>query len=293
MGETNTEHIVCHDGGCNAATMAALMNNKQSDTAMWASLMNNSNSWNNNPFIWLVFLAWMNGGMFGNRGNAEAENFNSRQIAALQDSVNTNHNNDMALQAINGNREALGQLAQTFNCDINQIQQAVCGVKSAIEQVGGAVGYTGESVKNAIALGDANIMQQMQQCCCQTKTAIIEQGYQGQLATERQTNVLGSQMAANHSADQLQSCQNQGALVSRIDQLANGIQTGFAQVGFQSQQNTQAIINNATANTQRILDQMCANTTQQLRDSIAEKDRQLQTANIISGLKANGCNCGC
>jgi hypothetical protein len=46
--------------------------------------------------------------------------------------VNNNHNNNLALQAINGNREALGQLAQTFNTDLAAITAAVSNVQSAI-----------------------------------------------------------------------------------------------------------------------------------------------------------------
>jgi len=280
---TNTEKVVCHD-----------LYTQQDNTAMWA--MMNNNNWQNNPFMYLIWLAFFGGGNgfgWGNRTDVAQNADLSRQVAALQDSVNTNHNNDIALQAINGNTAAISQLAQTLNTDFNTMSTAVCSVKSAIEQVGGQVGYSAESVKNAIALGDSNIIQQMQNCCCQQKQLIQQMGYENQLATERQTNVLSSQMAAQHSADQLQDCQNHGTLMARIDQLANGIQSGFAQVGYAAQQNTQAIINNATANTQRILDQMCANTTQALRDTIAEKDRQLQTANIIAGLKASGCNCGC
>jgi len=269
MGE-NVERVICTDGGCNAAEIAALMNNRQDPMAM-AAMMNQNGF--NSPWMYLIFLALFGGGGFGwgNRGEAVGENYNSRQIAALQNSVNDNHNNDIALQAINGNRDALGQLAQTFNTDLGNIQTAICGVKSAIEQVGGQVGYSAESVKNAIALGDSNIIQQMQTCCCQTKTAILEQGYQNQLANERQTNVLQA----------------------GLTDVRQAVVNGFANVGYQQSQNTAAIINAGNANTQRILDQMCANQTQALRDVIAEKDRQLQSASIVNQLKANGCTCGC
>lgn len=265
-----TEKIICTDGGMNGLEMAAL-NNMQ-----------------NNPFMYLILFALF-GNNWNNRGDF-GENYNSRQIASLQESVNSNHNNDIALQAINGNRDAIGQLAQTFNTSFGQMQMAVCGVKSAIDQVGGMVGYSAESVKNAIALGDANIIQQMQSCCCQQKELIQRMGYESQLATERQTNILGSQMAANHSADQLKDCEYHGQTMSRIDQLANGITQGFASLGYENAKNTQAIINAGNANTQRILDQMCANQTQALRDQLAEKDRQLLAANIIAGVKKD---CGC
>lgn len=272
MADVVTEKVYCTGNPDNSATWAAM-----------------NNGWNNNQFLYLILFA-----LFGNNGwnrGEMGENYNSRQIAALQESVNSNHNNDIALQAINGNRDAIGQLAQTFNTSFGQMQMAVCGVKSAIEQVGGAVGYSAESVKNAIALGDANIMQQMQSCCCQQKELIQRMGYESQLATERQTNILGSQMAANHSADQLRDCEYHGQTINRIDQLANGITQGFSATAYEAAKNTQAIIDAGNANTQRILDQMCANQTQTLRDIIAQKDRELQTASIINQLRQKGCDC--
>lgn len=260
----NTEHIVCHDGGCNAATMAALMNNKSSDPAVWASLMNNGgNNWMNNPWIYFVFLAMFGGnGIFGNR-NGEMENANSRAIASLSNQISDNHNNDLALQAINGNRAALGQLAQTFNCDINQLQTAVCGVKSAIEQVGGAVGYSAESVKNAIALGNNSIIQQMCNCCCTQKELIQRMGYEAQL----------------------QNCQNQGQTMARIDQLANGVQQGFSSIGYQSEKNTSSILQGQSAQTQTILAALNNHWTQDLRDKLFDMSQQAQTASIVSQLK--------
>lgn len=239
------EKIYCN-GGCSPADMAALMGN--SNNGMW-----------NNPFVYLVWMMMFRNGWGGENG----ENYNSRQIAALQDSVNTNHNNDIALQAINGNAGAIRELATMLNSDFNSVQMAVCGVKSAIEKVGGQVGYSVESVKNAIALGDSNIVSKIQECCCSNKMLVQQMGYEGQLRDQANTS----------------------AIIGRIDQLANGVQQGFSQIGFNQQQNTQAIIANATANTQRILDQMCANTTQELRDKLAQASQNAQTSYLISQLK--------
>lgn len=286
-----TEKVYCYghpsgyQQGNNALEMATLMNGGLNGNQMW-----------NNPMmylVWMWMMRWMNGKGWGNEteANAEGLNFNSRALSQLQNTVDNNHNNDLAMQAIHGNAAAIHELAQTFNTDFTTMSQAICGVKSAIEEVGGKIGYSAERVINAVNLGNQNIVQQLSNCCCQTKSAILEQGYQNQLATERQTNILGSQMASNHSADMLQDCQYHGALMSRIDQLANGVTQGLAQAGYAAQQNTQAIIQNQTANTQRILDQMCSNQTQILRDTIADKDRELQTQTIINQLRSSGCSC--
>lgn len=254
------EKIVCCDRGNNDALLATLANGGGMNGA-W-----------NNPFAYLIWMCMMrNWNGYGENGG---ENFNSRQIAALQDVVNTNHNNDLAMQALANNQDAVRELAQAFNTSLGNIQMAVCNVKSAVEQVAGATGFSAERVINAVNLGDANMMQQMQQCCCQTKTAIIEQGYQSQLAIERQTNGIQAQMAANHSSEQLQACQNQNQTIAAINGLGTIMQQGFTQLGFSGQQNTQ-----------RIIDHLCNAETQALRDKLAEASQKAQTAEIIAALK--------
>lgn len=267
------EKVYCCDRPTqdNSPLWAALMSKNESSPVETAALLNGgygSNQMWNNPMMYLVWMwvmRYMNNGWGENAG---AENFNSRAISQLQSTVDNNHNNDLAMEAIKGNTAAIANLANTLNVDYNTMSQAICGIKSAIEQVGGQIGYTSERVINAVNLGNQGILTQLQNCCCNTQKAILEMGYQGQL-----------------QAKDLQS-----SLLSRIDQLANGIQTGFAQIGFNDSQNTAAIINAGNANTQRILDAMCANQTQALRDLIAQKDRELQSASIVNQLRGT---CGC
>lgn len=294
-----TEKVYCYDhpsaysGGNNALCAALMANqNKGMSASDMMALMNGGGNWNNNPFIWLIFMAWMNGGngFWNNRGS---EGDLSRQLQTIQGTVVDNHNNDLALQAINGSRDAMGQLAQTFNTDFNSIQQAICSVKSAIESVSGAIGYTSESVKNAIALGDSNIMSKICECCNTTQQNILKMGYESQLATERQTGILGSKIDAFSSAVQLENCKQTNALERAIENNRQAIVSGFSQIGYQMAADKNEILRNNDIQTQRILDQMCANTNQQLRDTIAEKDRQLQTQSIINQMKSNGCGCGC
>lgn len=267
----DTEKIVCYDrpnGCCDQALAASLANGGFGGNAMW-----------NNPFVYMVWMSMMRN--FGYGADGGPDSYNSRQIAALQDSVNTNHNNDLVMQAMSNNQSAVRELAQAFNTNLNSMQMAIANVKSAVEQVAGATGFSAERVINAVNLGDANMMQQMQQCCCQTKTAIIEQGYQSQLAIERQTNGIQAQMAANHSSEQLQACQNQNQTVAAINNLGTLLQQGFTQLGFSGERNTQ-----------RVLDHMCNAETQALRDKLAEASQKAQTAEIIAALKTTTTTAG-
>ena len=286
----DTEKIYCMDRPDNSALWASLMN--RNEGAEWAMMQNN---WQNSPFMLLILLMLGRGGLWGGNGETGVD-YNSRQIAALQDTVNSNHNNSVALDAIKGNATAIGQLSQTLNCDFNTLQTACCGIKSAIENVGGQVGYSAERVINAINLGDANLMSKMQDCCCQQKQLILEQGYQSQLATERQTNTLGSKIDNNFASIQLQNCKDNGAVLGRIDQLANGITQGFSATAYESAKHTTEIINNATANTQRIIDEMNRHWQQEtalaLQDVKFQKSQLEQNQYLAGIIAANKCNCG-
>ena len=100
----------------------------------------------------------------------------------------------MLLQAINGNGNAIGQLATTLNCDVNAIQTAINAVQSQIQSVGNQVGMSGQQIINAIQSGNCQIASQLASCCCDIRESITKQGYENQLATLNQTNVLGSKI---------------------------------------------------------------------------------------------------
>ena len=251
----------------------------ENNTAEMMALMN-GNNWNNNPFMYLIWLAFFGGNGFGwgNKNDASQVNEVSRQVATLADNINNNHNNNLALQAINGNRDALGQLAQTFNTDLASITAAVADVRSAIQTVGGQVGYSVESVKNAIALGDSNIMQQMQNCCCENKQLVTQMGYEGQI---RDLN-------------------NTQAVLGRLDSLSNGISNGFSSTAYETQAQTSQLSRDLQNQTQTIIDKisnMEANAQQdkiniltaQLTAANARIERQNELQPIIQELNAIKC----
>lgn len=121
----------------------------------------------NNPFMYLIWLAWFGGGNgfgFGGNGNRATDQqaiSNGIGIQNLSDLIQDNHNNDLTMQAIAGNTAAINQLAGVLNVSTDRIAGAV------------------------------NLMSsQMQQNCCDIKTSIMSQGYQNQLSTCQQTNTI-------------------------------------------------------------------------------------------------------
>lgn len=168
----------------------------------------------------------------------------------------------------------LKTIATILNCDFNQLQQAVCCVQSAIQQVGGQVGFSAERVINAAQLGDLNIVQQLKDCCCQTQQSILNMGYQNQLG---QKDIL--------SGIQLQT----NTLQQGLDFVNRSVERGFSALGYQNAQDKCDIIRAGEVNTQRIVDTLNSHwqsdLQQRYNDARLELSQQRQNAALIAALK--------
>ena len=271
MEDKITEKVYCYDhpsayNNHDALAIAAMAGRNNEDPLAMASMMNN-NQWMNNPFIYLVFLMMFgNGGFWGNRNGLQGAEIQG-QLDSLRNQMADNQNSNLIMGAIQGNNCDLKSLASNLNCDFNQLQNSVCAVRSAIEQVGGKIGYSVERVINAANLGDMNIIQQLKDCCCQAQQNIIKMGYEQQLATCNQTNTL----------------QN------AIQYVATGVERGFAASSFQNAQDKCDIIRSSQDNTQRIIDTLNnhwqCDLQQRYNDARLELSQQKQNAALIAALK--------
>lgn len=171
MGEIVEKIYCCDRGDIDNALAAAILandNNRRDDLSPMAAMMGGGmNDWMNNPFAYLMFLAlFCNGGFgFGRDGAGTA-------TQGIRTQLQDNQNADCIKSAIQGNSFALSQLAQTLNIDFNTLQKCCRDVQAAIQQVAGQVGFSAERVINAVNLGDCNIIQALQNCCCQTQRII-------------------------------------------------------------------------------------------------------------------------
>lgn len=249
--------------------MGSMFNRRDNDPMAMAALMNGSNNWNNSPWMYLIFLALFggNGFGFGNRGNALQDAEIQGQIQSLRTQMSDNHNSDLLMSAIKGNNDALNTLGANLNCDFNQLQNAVCSVRSAIEQVGGQVGFSAERVINAVNFGDLNIVQQMKDCCCQTQQNIIKMGYENQLGQKDIENSMQRGFDFNNRS----------------------VERGFSAIGYQMSQDKCDIIRANQDNTQRIVDVLNnhwqSDLQQRYNDARLELSQQRQNATIIAALK--------
>lgn len=283
-----TEKIMCFDrpnsDGLNTALLTALTANKGANPLETVAMMNGGGfgggMWNN-PFMYLVWMSMFNGNGFGGFGGNNQANELMNQINSLRQQIGDNQLSNITLDAVRGNANAINTLASSLNCDFNQLSTALCNVRSAIEQVGGQVGFSAERVINAVSAGDAAITSKLQECCCNMKTAVLEQGYQSQLAIERQTNTLGRDIEAFQAQSQLQNCQNTAAVTQAITSL-----------GYQLQQHKCEIVESGTANTQRILDALNghwqAETALALQDEKFKNSQLMQNQFIASLITGSG-----
>ena len=139
----------------------------------------------NMGFFWLFFMfMWMqNGGWNGNQQD-------------LANMIYNREGRDYLMQAIQGNRDAVNNLAGMLNTNIASIQTLLNSVNMGIQQVGNQVGMSGLQVINAIQAGNCELGNKFANCCCETRSLIQQQGYENRLATLQQTDALAARIDA-------------------------------------------------------------------------------------------------
>lgn len=157
----------------------------------------------NNGFLWIFLLllfGYGNGGLFGNRGqNAAGAVINDAAITgavetAIAKAQAAGVSDQLMLQAVSGNKEAIERISAALNCDMNSVSTALNAIQCGIDKVAGQVGMSTQQVINAIQSGNADMMSRMQACCCEVKNAITTSNYENQLQIINQTNALSTQM---------------------------------------------------------------------------------------------------
>lgn len=226
-------------------------NNALDPNLLISQIMNNGGFGGNGSWIWIIFLFLLFGrNGFGNYGDVLGTGYLSNQI-------NNTSGRDLLMQAINGNGNAVQNLSNMLNTNIESIKCAINGVQSSICQVGNQVGMSAADVKNAITTGNMQIAQQLAQCCCDNKLLVQGMGYEGQI----------------------RDMQNTSAITGRIDQLANGITQGFNATAYETAQQTCSLQNGLRDQTQTILNKLDAIEDDRKNRQIADLTAQLTAAN--------------
>lgn len=277
------EKILCCDRGCN---------NNNDPLAMAAMMNGGMNNWQNNPFIYLVWMMFAQRMWGGNWGNGAFNGQNAQnvemmnQLQAIRSQLQDNQNSNLLMDAVKGNDFALSQLAQNLQIDFNTLQKCCCDVQAAIQAVAGKVGFSAERVINAAQMGDLNIIQNLKDCCCENKLLVQRMGYENQLAQKD-----------NIAAMQKGFCDLGFGIQAGFDRTNTGLERGFSQVGYETQKQTCDIINAGNVNTQRIIDTLTTHWSDEqgrkIQDLKFELSQERQNNLILNRLNRLGDGCGC
>lgn len=241
------------------AMLAPLLQQKGIDPNLLVAMngKNGGNGWGNgSDFLWIIFLfflfpllgrgGWGNGFGGGNEGGCPSG-------AGLANLINNDNGRELLMSAIQGNGQAINNLATNLNCSVGQIQQAINGVSAKVAEVGCQVGLSSQQIINAIQAGNCQIANQMASCCCDVKTAIERQGYEGRLATIEQTqtltsssntqfNILGAKIDAQTQLLSEKFCELEKREMQREIQQLRDEKQGY-QMSALTQQQTQNLVN--------------------------------------------------
>ena len=177
------------------------------------ALMNGNGGFGGQNGIWgVIYLAivasifgWNNGGFGG---------FGGRGGNGLPAELAGNAGRELLMQAIQGNGNAINQIASTLNCSSQQIQSALCNIQNS-------VGLTGTQIINAIQSGDNGIVNQLSTCCCNILQAVERQGAATQLQNCQNMNTLTTTMNQNALALRDGATANTNAVLAKLDAMEN------------------------------------------------------------------------
>lgn len=206
-----------------AALMAMMQNNNKLDPAAMMAMMNNGGMGGGNNFWWIfIIVLWW---MWGGNGNGI---FGGRNASQLGSELNNDANTNLLMQAINGNKEAINQLATTVGCDTGRIEQTLCAINGNIDKVAGDVRYSSAQVINAIQAGDCQVISKIADCCCATQRSVdsvnlnlTKMSADNVLANCQQTNTLVNTMNQNSLNLRDANLANTQAILQKIDNFEN------------------------------------------------------------------------
>ena len=179
-------------------------------------------------FMWVIFLfflmGWGGNGWGGFGGNGRG--------MGLANEINNDYGRSLLMDAIGGNRNAISNLATQLNCTEGQIQGAISALTSQVQNVGNSVNMNGMQVINALQQGNMQIASQLADCCCKVNNNI----------TAMDGNI------------KLAMCQQTGTLNNAINNVAVGLERGFASTAYETQRQTCDLQNSIKDSTQVIID---------------------------------------
>lgn len=192
MAESTVVYTPENNGGTVPAWMA--MNN--------GGLFGGNNGWGGGILGFLLGLFFGNGwGGFGGFGGGWGGN---NGAGFISNQIDNNAGRELLMNAINSNgeasRAAVQNLATMLGQDYTQVSAAVATLQSGLSNLALQQAVSVPQIINSIQSGNSALASQLAQCCCENRLLTTQQGYEAQIRTLEQTNLLGSQADRNTRA---------------------------------------------------------------------------------------------
>ena len=194
--------------------LPSLLQSRGIDPAYVMGLMGNGNGGfgnNWNDIIALIVVA----AIFGNGNFGFGNNGNGNYAAA-------NAEREMLMSAIQRNGVDLSQLAQSLNCSVGRIDDAIGHVATQICNLTGQVGMSSQQIINSIQAGNASLSSQLASCCCDIRTAIQESNYLTERGFCNTNQILAKGFSDVGYATQAQTCSIEKAIAASTESILAG-----------------------------------------------------------------------
>lgn len=264
------------DGGCSnngmMGLLASLCNKQGLDPNAVFAMMNNRGNygWGDMGAWWIVILLIFGWGGFGGFGGGFGGRGNAQGLADLGNLVNNDAGRELLMNAIQGNANAISQLASTVHCDQNALMGAIQNLSTQLCNLG--MGQ--KDVIFAIQNGNQAILSKLCDCCCDLRQQVAD--FRGDIA--------------------LQMCNQTNSLTNSINFVNSSVERGFAATNYAFADQTCQLKQAIAEQTQVINDKFCQlemreqqREIQNLRDQVQayqlSASQQTQTANIVSQLQ--------
>ena len=143
------------------------------------------------------------GGIFGGGNNNSAER-------------------EMLMSAIQRNGTDLSQLAQSLNCSVGQIDNAIGQVASQICALTGQVGMSSQQIINSVQFGNSTLANQIASCCCDLKQLVSESNYLTERGFCNTNQILAKGFSDVGYETQRQTCDIEKAIAASTAQIMEG-----------------------------------------------------------------------
>ena len=189
-------------GGSMMPLLASLCQQRGIDPNMLLAMRNNSGFGGDGGwFMWVIFLLIFTG--WGGNGFGWGN-----QNGNLPNLINNDAGRELLMSAIQGNGNAIGQLATTLNCDIKQINSTLQAMATQLQN------------------SNSQLASQLAQCCCDNKMAICQQTNTLQSTINGVGNAMERGFSDNAFRMQTLACDlktsandNTRAILGKLDQI--------------------------------------------------------------------------